>query len=109
MLITQKPETVFDTSEIKTGYLVYAKNFSWREGISGFVTAVTDKEIVVQYHPGIGNVTNHFFIRASEVEAGDWEIRYSIDLSEVHKYPESTEDTGEVGNGGNDDTGGTDI
>lgn len=25
MLITEKPETVFDTSEIKAGYLVFAK------------------------------------------------------------------------------------
>ena len=29
MLITEKPETVFDTSEIKAGYLVFAKNRSW--------------------------------------------------------------------------------
>ena len=33
MLITEKPETAFDTSEIKAGYLVFAKNRSWNEGI----------------------------------------------------------------------------
>lgn len=108
MLITEKPETVFDTSEIKAGYLVFAKNRSWNEGIGGFVTAVTDKEVVVQYHPGIGNVTNHFFIRANEVVAGDWEIRYSVDMSEVHVYPEPANDT-DTGNGGNNDTGGTNL
>ena len=106
MLITEKPETVFDTSEIKAGYLVFAKNRSWNEGIGGFVTAVTDKEVVVQYHPGIGNVTNHFFIRANEV--GDWEIRYSADMSEIRVYPEPASDT-DTGNGGNNDTGGTNL
>ena len=46
MLITEKPETVFDTSEIKAGYLVFAKNRSWNEGIGGFVTAVTDLSLI---------------------------------------------------------------
>lgn len=108
MLITEKRENVFDTSEIKAGYLVFAKNKSWNEGIGGFVTAVTEKEAVVQYNPGIGNVTNHFSIRASEVEAGDWEIRYSADMSEIYVYPEPTSDT-DTRNGGSDDTGGTNL
>ena len=107
-LITEKPETVFDTSEIKAGYLVFAKNRSWNEGLAGFVTAVTDKEVLVHYHPGIGNVTNHFFIRANEVVAGDWEIRYSADMSEIHVYPEPASDT-DTGNGGINDTGGTTL
>ena len=53
-------------------------------------------------------MTNHFFIRANEVEAGDWEIRYSADMSEVHVYPEPASDT-DTGNGGNNDTGGTNL
>lgn len=87
-LITEKPENVFDTEAIKPGYLVYAKHFSWKEGIGGFVTAVTDKEVVVQYHPGIGNVTNHFIMQAQDVAAGNWEIRYSADMKEIIFYPE---------------------
>ena len=43
-------------------------------------------EIAVQFHPGIGNVTNHFFILASEAAAGQWEIRWSVDMSEVYEY-----------------------
>lgn len=91
-LLTEKPETVFHTSAIRMGDLLYAKHVSWKEGMGGFVAAVTDKEIVVQYHPRIGNVTNHFFIQAKDVAAGNWEIRYSADLSEVLTYPESKED-----------------
>ncbi len=63
-LIKEVSEPVFDISKIKTGYLVYAKHASWKESIGGFVSAVNDKEVVVQYHPGIGNVTNHFIISA---------------------------------------------
>lgn len=92
-LIIEKPECVLNTSEIKTGMLVYAKHVSWKCGISGFVTAITEKEMIVQYHPRIGNVTNHFFINAKEVAAGDWQIRYSTDLSEVYEYPKPTDDT----------------
>ena len=40
----------------------------------------------MQFHPGIGNVTNHFFILASEAAAGQWEIRWSVDMSEVYEY-----------------------
>lgn len=92
-LIIEKPESVLNTSEIKTGMLVYAKHVSWKCGISGFVTSITEKEMIVQYHPSIGNVTNHFFINAKEVAAGDWQIRYSTDLSEVYEYPKPTDDT----------------
>ena len=42
--------------------------------------------VAVQFHPGIGNVTNHFFILASEAAAGQWEIRWSVDMSEVYEY-----------------------
>ena len=76
---------------------MYAKHRTWPEGKSGFVTAVTDKQITVQYHPGIGNVTNHFFLPADEVAAGEWEVRWSADLKEVNEY--KTE------GGGLDDTG----
>ncbi len=86
-LIIEKPQSVLNTLEIKTGMLVYAKHVSWKCGISGFVTAITEKEMIVQYHPRIGNVTNHFFINAKEVAAGDWQIRYSTDLSKVYEYP----------------------
>ena len=93
-LILEKPENIFDTAVIDTGYLVYAKHNSWNDGIGGFVTAVTDKEIVVQYHPGIGNVTNHFIMQAQDVAAGNWEIRYSADMKDIISYPEQeAEDT----------------
>jgi len=88
-LIKEQPKFIFDTSVIKAGYVLYAKHNSWKEGKAGFVTLATEKELVVQYHPGIGNVTNHFFIPIKEVAVGDWEIRWSSNLSEVFQYPTS--------------------
>lgn len=85
-LITEKPVKQFDTSAIAKGNLIYAKHSSWDAGKSGFVTGVNGNEIAVQFHPGIGNVTNHFFILASEAAAGQWEIRWSVDMSEVLLY-----------------------
>lgn len=95
-LIVDSVTKVFDTTLVKRGYLMYAKHNSWPDGKAGFVTAVTDRQITVQYHPGIANVTNHFFLPADEVAAGEWEVRWSEDLSKVDKLE----------GGGRDDTGG---
>lgn len=96
-LIVDSVTKVFDTGIIKRGCLVYGKHRTWQEGKAGFVTAVTEKEITVQYHPGIANVTNHFFVPANEVADGQWEFRWSNDLSEVYEYPNEPE-------GGSDET-----
>ncbi len=85
-LIVDSVSKVFDTSLIKKGYLVYAKHKSWPDGKAGFVTAVTEKQITVQYHPGIANVTNHFFLPADEVASGEWIVRWSEDMSVVEEY-----------------------
>lgn len=94
-LIGKKSETAFQSGAIKVGYIIYAKHVSWMEGKSGVVSSVTDKKIIVQFHPGIGNVTNHYVISIEEVVAGDWQIRWSKDLSKVYEYKmrkESSED-----------------
>lgn len=83
-LVIDSVKKVFDTGVIKKGCLIYGKHQSWREGRKGFVTAVTEKEITVQYHPGIANVTNHFFIPVTEVTEGQWELRWSDDLLKVY-------------------------
>lgn len=91
---------VFDTSFVKKGYLLFAKHKTWSEGKGGFVTAVTANEITVQYHPGIGNITNHFFLPVEEVAAGDWEVRWSENLTKIHQYEKE---------GDNNDSGGIDL
>ena len=40
----------------------------------------------MQYYPGIGNVTNHFVIPVAEAAEGQWEIRWSADMTEVKEY-----------------------
>lgn len=86
-LLINSDAKVFDTSIIQRGCLVYGRHKSWKEGKAGFVSAVTEREIIVQYHPGIANVTNHFFIPADEAAEGKWELRWSDDLREIHEYP----------------------
>ena len=68
---------------------------SHMEGKAGFVTSATEKELIVQYHPGIGNVTNHFRIPIDEAVDAQWEIRYSHDMSEVKTYGIEKQDTEE--------------
>lgn len=105
-LIIEQWGTLFDLSQIKQGYLLYARHYTWEKGKSGFVTSVTEKKLSVQYHPGIGNITNHFFIPVSEAAAGEWEIRWSADLTEVWEYKPQEDEKEE---GEQDETGGTDL
>lgn len=98
-LITEKPVAVYDLSQIHPGCVCFGKHQTWDEGKTGIVTSVTERQMTVQYHPGIGNVTNHFVVPISEVVAGEWEIRWSVDLSEVSEYTvaQEQEETDELG------------
>ncbi len=104
-LVIETPVSSFDLSEIKQGDVCWAKHRSWEEGIAGFISAATEDELIVQYHPNIGNVTNHAIINVKDVVDDKWQIRWSSDLTEVHTYPEedpdgSDEPTGEEGEEG---------
>lgn len=122
-LVIEKPVIAFDPAHIKPGYLFYGKHRSWEEGKAGIVTSVTDKQMIVQYYPGLANITNHFIIPAEEIAAGEWDVRWSADMSDVHCLPKDAlgkgqdslvlpddgmESTGGKGDAG-DESGGTDI
>lgn len=85
-LVIEQPTAAFDLSQIKKGDLVWGKHFTWDEGQAGFVTAATKEQLIVQFHPGIGNVTNHFIVPVAEAIEGQWQIRYSSDMIDVQEY-----------------------
>lgn len=109
-LLTEKTAAAFDLAQIGRGHLLWARHFSWDEGKAGFVTAAKEDRLVVQYYPGIGNVTNHFIIPASEAANGQWEIRWSADMASVQEYNIKTDDPDQKMEGDEaDDIGGTDL
>lgn len=85
-LVIEKSRVAFDISKIKQGYLLWGRHSTWNEGKAGFVTTATEERLVVQYYPGIGNITNHFIILVSEAADGQWEIRWSADMADVQEY-----------------------
>lgn len=85
-LVIEKPAASFDLKQIQRGYLFWGRHYTWGEGKAGFVTSATEDQLIVQYHPGIGNVTNHFIIPVSEAAEGQWEIRWSADMTEIQEY-----------------------
>lgn len=91
-LIIEKPMTAFDLSQIERGCLLWGRHTTWNEGKAGVVTSAMEEQLIVQYYPGIGNVTNHFIIPASEVAEGQWEIRWSADMANVQEYNMSADD-----------------
>ena len=88
MLVTTNPTPHFDLAEVKRGTLIWAKHHSWSEAEMGYVTSADEDELRVSFPPRIQNVTNHFYIPAKEVAAGQWEIRYTSDMESISKYPE---------------------
>lgn len=82
-LIVFENRPIFDVTQIAQGDLLYARHRSWDKGRGGIVTRVTAEKLTVQYHPGIGNVTNHFHIPVSEAAEGQWEMRWSKDMAEI--------------------------
>ena len=110
-LVIEKPVVSFDLKQIQRGYLLWGRHYTWNEGKAGFVTSATEDQLIVQYHPGIGNVTNHFMIPVSEVVSGQWEIRWSADMSEVFEYGIKADGEQQETEGaeGEDETGGTDL
>lgn len=88
MLLVDKMGKEFSEKEISRGSLVYAKHMTWDAGVTGIVTEVTKDMVRVQYIPAIRNVMNHFFIKADEVQKGQWILRYSNDgLLTIKTYP----------------------
>lgn len=110
-LVIEKPVASFDLKQIQCGYLLWGRHYTWDEGKAGFVTSATEDQLIVQYHPSIGNVTNHFMIPVSEAVSGQWEIRWSADMSEVFEYGiEADREQHETeGAEREDETGGTDL
>ena len=88
-LIIKENRARFDANVIKAGY---GKHASWDEGKTGIVTAVTDTTLVALFHPGIGNVINHFIIPIGEVEKGEWDVRWSKDLTTVNELMQEAQD-----------------
>lgn len=78
-IITSKTEIEIDLDEIKRGTLIWAKHRTWEEGISGIVAQASPGKIIVSFLPNIQNVRNHFVLPASELENGEWLVRYSSD------------------------------
>ena len=93
MLIESKTIPQINLDEISRGDVIWAKHSSWSEAERGFITAVDEDGMYVQYLPSTQNVTNHFYISAKEVNAGQWEIRWSSDLKTIGSYPEETQET----------------
>lgn len=90
-LVIEKPVAAFDLSKIKRGYLLWGRHSTWNEGRAGFVTSATESQLIIQYYPGIGNVTNHFIIPAFEAAEGQWEIRWSSDMTDIQEFNMETE------------------
>lgn len=108
-LVTEKSRVAFDLAKIERGHLLWGRHRTWNEGKAGFVTSATEDQLIVQYYPGIGNVTNHFIIPVSEVVEGQWEIRWSVDMTKIQEHNIKTDNEQQEAEGAKDnDTGGID-
>lgn len=96
-LITENAAPVFDREQVMKGDLIRAKHTTWEDYRNGVVVSVSDERLVVFYYAGYGNVCNHYVIKATEVEAGEWSVKWSHDLETIY-----SEVNAEGGNDGSD-------
>ena len=82
-LIRDRAAPVFDSEQVRKGDLIRAKHKTWDEYKNGRVVGITSNELVVLYHTGIGNVSNHFVMLASEVAGGEWQGTWTEDMQAV--------------------------
>ncbi|MCM1104901.1 MAG: DUF5026 domain-containing protein [Clostridium sp.] len=108
-LIMSNPAVSYDLTQIRRGDLIWGRHRTWNEGKAGFVTAATEDCIIIQYCASIRNVTNHFAIPVAEVADGQWEIRWSADMTEIQEYIINADKEQEKEGGDGDDAGGTDL
>lgn len=94
-LITENAAPVFDREQVHKGDLIRAKHETWDGYRNGVVVSVSDDRAVVFYYAGYGNVTNHYVILATEVERGEWDVKWSSDLETIN----STDDGEGTGDG----------
>ena len=91
-IVTKKEESKFNLEEIKEGWCAYIKHSSWTEGKAGYISALSENIMTVQFCPGIRNISNHTFVKAKDVATGEWEIRVSPDLKNIYEYKESVDE-----------------
>ena len=81
---------VFDEELIRAGGFIRAKSRSWMEWKNGLVTGLSGDKIRVLFLTGVGCGVGYYEVRAWEVGAGYWELKYSADLAEVIKIAADT-------------------
>ncbi len=96
-LIRNRAAPVFDSEQVHKGNLIRAKHQTWDEYRNGLVVGITSNELVVLYHTGIGNVSNHFVMLASEVGRGEWQGTWTEDMQIIQDIsPLDDESRGET-------------
>ena len=74
-LVTERPRAAYDLTQIRRGYLLWGRHRTWNEGKAGFVTTATEDQLIIQYYPGVGNVTHHSCVRGGRGSVGDPLVR----------------------------------
>lgn len=91
-IVTKKEESKFNLEEIKEGWCAYVKHSSWDEGKAGYISSLSSDIMMIQFCPGIRNISNHTSVEAKDIAAGEWEIRLSPDLKDIYEYKESVDE-----------------
>lgn len=84
-ILKDMEQKVFNIAVLSRGYFIYGKHRSWPEGVNGLIANVAEEELLVQFLPGIRNVTNHYRIRAEDTANGEWELKISRDLKSIEE------------------------
>lgn len=76
-------ESINKFDDIQKRDFIRAQYQTWPEPRNGIVTAVGDDALTAIFLPGVNNAACYFTVKAAEVAAGKWTIKYSTDLTTI--------------------------
>lgn len=76
-------ESVDKFDDVQKRDFIRAQYQTWPEPRNGIVTAVSDDMLTAIFLPGVNSAACYFTVKATEVAAGKWIIKYSTDLTTI--------------------------
>lgn len=84
-LLTTGELTIFNPEIVKRHALIRAKYHTWRDFRNGLVTFADKTTLRVLFQTGVNASTSYFKIKASEVNAGLWQLVLTNDFETFYR------------------------
>lgn len=76
-------EKICFSTDLKPKMLIRARHKTWKEARNGLIAQVRADSLLVLFLSDAYQNAAYFLIKASEVSAGQWDIKLTLDFQEI--------------------------